>query len=1710
MFNITGTRSNVTFTNLTFINGGNTVNGSAISVYNYSKITIINCNFTGNFVTNNAGFGGAIYSSYSNISISNSYFIRNNANSTSSYDSYGWGSALYGVRSNITINASSFNNNNGRSGALYGSYCNINVNSSNFTSNNATYGGAAYIDNTTNLTVNNSIFNSNKAASYGGAILNEYNGILNVNNSNFTNNVAPEGGAISGNYNTRLIVNNSNFIGNNASSYGGAISIDVSTTGNISRSNITGNKGGIGGAIYVYSTASLNITGSNIVNNSGTTAGGIYTGGNMVLNYSRLYNNSGYALYRSAGSVTANFNWWGQNNLTGLTSGTITITNYYVMKLYVNGVNVTNETLNNLTINYTSNTAFNLSYNFILNNSAVANTPGNLPSFNVSVSIGSANTGNSVVYNGEARTSSYNWTNIVVTLSNQSANIKVSGDKVNSILEVRALTPSYTMGTYVNSSISTGSFDGSSWNNAVKNISSALDIIKQFNLTQVVIHIAGSNLGGAINYIGVGVNTNLTINNTYNNLTLSGEFGSPVIDAQKLSQIFHISANNVTIANITFINGYTSLDGGAIYNNGTNFSVTNSTFTNNNASYGGAIYNYNYNGGNVSVRSSSFSGNNASYGGAIYNLASVNFSVSNSNFIGNNAIGGGAINNYIYGVNFSVINSTFTGNNANGGGAILNENGVNFSVINSSFTNNNASYDGGAIYNAGVNFIVINSSFIGNNASYEGGAINDGGYDFSVINSSFIGNNASAGGAICHSGVNFSVINSSFIGNNASYEGGAIYNIKGDGFSVINSSFIGNNASAGGVSYNVITYDGGVNFSVINSSFIGNNAGYGGAIYNMCVNFTVSNSSFSNNTHAAIYTLNNQTFIDNNSFEGNDAVLGFGFNDSFINLNSYLLSNNIIINNDIVLLVDGSRNNISNGSIIGNNNSRGIFVNGHNNTFSNITIANLKVGLTFNTTNGGNIISNATFYGNGVGISVLGSNDTVMSSTIVNNTIGINVTGNSSIVQYNRIYNNTLGLNNSGTNLNVNFNWWGLNDVTGKYTNNGADFNLTYWYVLELSLNNTFYTTINATRNYTKNTLATLSYRLTLNNLTTNITNDPSLLPNFTVEVLLRNSTNTVNSSNGDIRTLTFAQVVMLNDTNLQSSINALADNENIVLIIDADPLVNLTIVKEANVTNVLNNDTIQFTITITNNGTDFASNVTFTDLLNNGFKLLNWTGGSYNSTTGIWTVGDIAGKTNVTLQMIVQAIKSGTINNTAGNVTAIEALVDPNINSTVTINVAPAVNLNITKVSNITGFNTSHLGEHVNYTITVKNNGLDTGTNVQVHDILNSKITYFNYTSSVGIYDHNTGLWSIGTLNVNQTATLEIEVIIVSLGTIENVANVTAKETILNGSNTNASTTIHVGPLNSTLVINHIVDAKVNSSVSINGTLLDEKGAPVSGVSINLTVNNVMYNATTNANGNWNITYHVISTGRINVVAEFAGNANYISAANSTYFNGLALNSTLVINPIVDAKVNSSVSINGSLLDEKGAPVSGVSINLTVNNVMYNVITDASGKWSIVYPVGSTGRINVVADFVGDVNHTGAANSTYFNGLALNSTLIINHIVDIKVNSSVGINGSLLDERGAPVSGVSINLTVNNVNYSVTTDASGKWNISYFVGSTGRINVVAEFVGDVNHTGAVNSTYFNGLALNSTLIINPIADAKVNSSVSINGTLLDEKGCSD
>jgi len=240
------------------------------------------------------------------------------------------------------------------------------------------------------------------------------------------------------------------------------------------------------------------------------------------------------------------------------------------------------------------------------------------------------------------------------------------------------------------------------------------------------------------------------------NLTIEGN--GYTIDALGQSRIFYITSPTVTLNNITFKNGYTTGDGGAIYfdNSVSNCGISG-RFINNSATYGGAInFGYHYRPTNVYNSSifGEFINNSANYGGAICFVCFIHNCSISGRFINNSATYYGGAIDFASGVSSinvydGNISGVFINNSVKntdyyyGGGAICFESSVvsNFSIY-GRFINNSASNIGGAISFATFSrhCYVTNCSFSGlfiNNSASQGDALyfRDGTSDSIIINS---------------------------------------------------------------------------------------------------------------------------------------------------------------------------------------------------------------------------------------------------------------------------------------------------------------------------------------------------------------------------------------------------------------------------------------------------------------------------------------------------------------------------------------------------------------------------------------------------------------------------------------------------------------------------------------------------------------------------------------------------------------------------------------------------------------------------------------------------------------------------------------------------------------------------------------------------------------------------------------------------------------
>ncbi|WKL48482.1 gliding motility-associated C-terminal domain-containing protein [Flavobacterium pectinovorum] len=109
---------------------------------------------------------------------------------------------------------------------------------------------------------------------------------------------------------------------------------------------------------------------------------------------------------------------------------------------------------------------------------------------------------------------------------------------------------------------------------------------------------------------------------------------------------------------------------------------------------------------------------------------------------------------------------------------------------------------------------------------------------------------------------------------------------------------------------------------------------------------------------------------------------------------------------------------------------------------------------------------------------------------------------------------------------------------------------------------------------------------------------------------------------------------------------------------------------------------------------------------------------------------------------------------------------------TTKTLNVIVATCSDLT-ITNTVSNPTPNFGEEIVFTITVNNVGEGTIINTIVSDLIPSGYELVSTSTSSGVYDPLTGLWTIPTLNAGESETLEIRVIVMPNGEYTNVSTI-------------------------------------------------------------------------------------------------------------------------------------------------------------------------------------------------------------------------------------------------------------------------------------------------------------------------------------------------
>lgn len=251
-------------------------------------------------------------------------------------------------------------------------------------------------------------------------------------------------------------------------------------------------------------------------------------------------------------------------------------------------------------------------------------------------------------------------------------------------------------------------------------------------------------------------------------------------------------SDQVRISHSTFKNNYAS-HGGAIFIESSNIKISYCTFADNSGSFGGAAF---FRSATPILLGNNFRDNAAdNSGGAVY-MQFCNDVIFTDNVITNNraATQGGALACTYSSPVF--INCTVYENNSSYGGAVYAAYSSSVHASRSTFDNNTAIYGGAFFIKENSELNITNSLFRGNSADNSGGVVYLSQSSLKIYNSLCDANIAGYGGSFTYTYGHVFAANNTFVNNRALIYGGSIYHTFTNDAVYMNNIFWNNTADS--------------------------------------------------------------------------------------------------------------------------------------------------------------------------------------------------------------------------------------------------------------------------------------------------------------------------------------------------------------------------------------------------------------------------------------------------------------------------------------------------------------------------------------------------------------------------------------------------------------------------------------------------------------------------------------------------------------------------------------------------------------------------------------------------------------------------------------------------------------------------------------------------------------------------------------------------
>jgi uncharacterized repeat protein (TIGR01451 family)/gliding motility-associated-like protein len=202
--------------------------------------------------------------------------------------------------------------------------------------------------------------------------------------------------------------------------------------------------------------------------------------------------------------------------------------------------------------------------------------------------------------------------------------------------------------------------------------------------------------------------------------------------------------------------------------------------------------------------------------------------------------------------------------------------------------------------------------------------------------------------------------------------------------------------------------------------------------------------------------------------------------------------------------------------------------------------------------------------------------------------------------------------------------------------------------------------------------------------------------------------------------------------------------------------------------------DTVDFVIAVANLGASDATSVIVEEILPSGYDtttaMIATSTGTYDLVTGIWSIPMIISGTSETLTITVVVNPNGDYTNCASISSLNE--IDPNLSNNIACATADPISQADLEIIKVVNNATPYVGDTVQFTIALTNNGPSNASGVTVMELLPSGYTFIS--SNVGPdYSPITGIWTIESIVSGDTLYLDIVAMVNASGVYMNCAEV-------------------------------------------------------------------------------------------------------------------------------------------------------------------------------------------------------------------------------------------------------------------------------------------------------------------------------------------------